>query len=46
MTRRSSPRPSWLSAALILGMLAAGLVIRTLPLGLPSAIVKHGGSIL
>jgi len=46
MTRPSSPRPSWLSAVLILGTLAAGLVIRTLPLGLPPAIVKHGGSVL
>lgn len=46
MSRISASRPSWLSAALIAGTLAAGLAIRKVPLGLPPPIVKHGGSVL
>lgn len=41
-----TPRPFILSILLIDGAIAAGLVLRGLPLGLPDAIVKHGGSIL
>lgn len=40
------PRPASLSAALITGTTASGLAVRKLPIGLPQAIVKHGGSIL
>lgn len=46
MYRLAPPRPPSLSAALIAGMLAAGLAIRKIPVGLPPAVVKHGGSIL
>lgn len=40
------PRPPSLSVALIAGTMAAGLAIRKLLVGLPPAVVKHGGSIL
>lgn len=46
MTRIGAPRPSWLSAVLIVGTLAAGLAVRKLSFGLPPTIVKHGGSVL
>ncbi|MEH3103787.1 MAG: DUF2809 domain-containing protein [Sphingomonas phyllosphaerae] len=46
MHRFVPPRPPSLSAALIAGTIAAGLAIRKLPVGLPPAVVKHGGSIL
>lgn len=31
---------------LVVGTIAAGLALRTLPLGLPPVVVKHGGSLL
>jgi hypothetical protein len=37
-------RPLWLSLALILITIAAGLVLRMAPLGLPRFVVKYGGS--
>ncbi|MBB4617018.1 DUF2809 domain-containing protein [Sphingomonas abaci] len=43
---RRHPRSRARSALLVAGTLAAGLAIRKLPLGLPPAIVKHGGSVL
>lgn len=46
MHRLVPPRPLSRSFALIAGTLVAGLAIRKLPLGLPAAIVKHGGSVL
>ena len=46
MRRLMPPRPPSLSAALIAGTMAAGLAIRKIPVGLPPAVVKHGGSIL
>lgn len=39
-------RPILLSAFLISGIAAAGLILRLMPLGLPSAFVKYGGSVL
>lgn len=41
-----SKRPPFLSALLILGTIAAGLVVRMIHLGLPFALVKYGGSFL
>jgi hypothetical protein len=41
-----TPRPFILSAALIGGTITAGMVLRRVPMELPDAIVKHGGSIL
>ena len=41
-----SGRPPALSALLISGTIAAGLVLRLTHLGLPFAVVKYGGSIL
>lgn len=46
MHRLAPPRAPSLSVALIAGTLAAGLAIRKIPVGLPPAVVKHGGSIL
>lgn len=40
------PRAPSLSVVLIAGTMAAGLAIRKIPVGLPAAVVKHGGSIL
>lgn len=37
-------RSAGLSVALVCGSLAAGLVVRFAPLGLPGAVVKYGGS--
>lgn len=45
-TGDSHQRPLILSLALVLLTVAAGLVIRFAPLGLPSFIVKYGGSTL
>jgi hypothetical protein len=39
-----TPRPIVRSIALILVTLAAGLVLRMAPLGLPAGMVKYGGS--
>ena len=39
-----SPRPLMISLALMVVTVAAGLMIRFAPLGLPSFIVKYGGS--
>ena len=39
-----SPRPILLSLAIMVVTVAAGLMIRFAPLGLPSFIVKYGGS--
>lgn len=40
------PRPHGLSVALIASTVGAGLALRMIPVGLPPAVVKHGGSIL
>jgi hypothetical protein len=39
-------RPLLLSLALMLATIAAGLGVRFAPLGLPSAVIKYGGSTL
>jgi len=39
-------RPLALSALLIGATIAAGLMSRLTPLGLPNAVVKYGGSLL
>ena len=39
-------RPLWLSLALIVITIAAGLALRMAPLGLPRSVVKYGGSIM
>ncbi len=41
-----TPRPFILSMLLIAGSIAAGLLVRLVPLGLPDGFVKHGGSVL
>jgi hypothetical protein len=40
------PRSSLLSLLLVVATVAAGLVLRFAPLGLPPAVVKYGGSAL
>ena len=40
------PRPLTTSLALILATVVAGLVLRLVPLGLPQAMTKYGGSML
>lgn len=40
------PRRLFLSFALMLGTIAAGLVVRFAPLGLPAFVSKYGGSML
>jgi hypothetical protein len=40
------PRSIGVSAALVLGTVACGLLVRFGPLGLPRPVVKYGGSIL
>ncbi len=42
MLRRPLPR----SLLAIAGLMVAGLILRLVPMGLPGAVVKHGGSIL
>lgn len=41
-----NPRPIGLSLILVMATIAAGLVIRFAPLGLPYILVKYGGSAL
>jgi hypothetical protein len=43
---RQPPRPIALSLVLIVATMIAGLAIRFIPLNLPSAVVKYGGSML
>jgi hypothetical protein len=42
----AKPRSICLSAVLVLGTVACGLLIRFEPLGLPRLVAKYGGSIL
>jgi hypothetical protein len=40
------PRPIWLSVALTVATIVAGLVVRMAPLGMPHFVTKYGGSML
>jgi len=46
MPDRLPPRPAPRSVLVIAATIAAGLILRLSPLGLPDIVVKHGGSIL
>jgi hypothetical protein len=41
-----TPRPLMVSLALCFATIAAGIVVRFAPLGLPAGVVKYGGSML
>ncbi|MBD8547874.1 ribosomal maturation YjgA family protein [Sphingomonas sp. CFBP 8760] len=46
MTDPAPPRTLPRSLLAIVGMIVAGLMLRLVPMGLPGAVVKHGGSVL